>query len=272
MADLDYFIYDTADDPDILFCMLHGLGSNGHDFESLPDYLQFKGYKVRFLFPHAPRRPVTINQGFVMPAWYDIASLEIEQKKDYVGMAATLQSLESLLVKQYAADFRPERTILAGFSQGGAVALWKALQDQQNYLAVLCLSGYLFDQPDRFPAQARVQRSAIQEAERAEPEQQPTDTPAPSDSSNSPLPSRLTSPLSGDHHPPAEGTRPKIFFGHGVQDPVVPYALAKLSYQSVVDLGYQAVLKTYPIGHGVSLAEYQEIEAWCLEALQGFTL
>jgi phospholipase/carboxylesterase len=123
---------------------LHGLGADGHDFEPVVPYLELPDdLAVRFLFPHAPRRPVTINNGMVMRAWYDIAGPEQRRPEDEAGIRASGAALERLVERETAAGIRPERIVLAGFSQGGAVALHAGLRHPRPLAGIAALSTYL---------------------------------------------------------------------------------------------------------------------------------
>ncbi|HEX5538325.1 MAG TPA: alpha/beta fold hydrolase [Methylophilaceae bacterium] len=120
---------------------LHGLGANGHDF--VPVVEQLKLPNIRFILPHAPQRPVSINGGYVMPAWYDLFGLEIDSPQDETGIRATQQSIKALITQERQRGIAAERIILAGFSQGGAIALHTALRYPQRLAGVLALSTYL---------------------------------------------------------------------------------------------------------------------------------
>ena len=98
---------------------------------------------VRYIFPHAPRRPVTINGGFVMRAWYDIASEAIDAKQDEAGIRASKADIEALIAKEVERGIDPDHIFLAGFSQGGAIALFTALHQERPLAGVLALSAYL---------------------------------------------------------------------------------------------------------------------------------
>ena len=123
---------------------LHGLGADGHDFEpivpqlGLPDELG-----VRFVFPQAPFRPVTVNGGHVMRAWYDIASTDLTARPDFDGIAASQAYLEELVQQQCDQGVPLQRLVLAGFSQGGVIALQTALELSAKPAGVLALSTYL---------------------------------------------------------------------------------------------------------------------------------
>lgn len=122
---------------------LHGLGANGHDFEpivpelGLPDSLA-----VRFIFPHAPEIPVTINGGYVMPAWYDILEMDIDRKIDQTQILASAASIRALIARELERGVPSDRIVLAGFSQGGAVAYETALSFDQPLAGLLAMSTY----------------------------------------------------------------------------------------------------------------------------------
>ncbi len=121
---------------------LHGLGADGHDFEPVVDELRLP-CAVRYVFPHAPMRPVTINGGFVMRAWYDIAGQSIEAAQDDAGIRASQADIEALIAREVALGIAPRNIFLAGFSQGGAIALHTALRRKEPLGGVLALSAYL---------------------------------------------------------------------------------------------------------------------------------
>lgn len=135
--------------PDAAVVWLHGLGASGHDFPPIVPYLETPG--VRYVFPHAPQRPVTINAGFVMPAWYDITALGPGgTNEDHV--AETAEAVEALLAREEE-RFGSERVVLAGFSQGGAIALHVGLRHARRLAGILVLSAYeMF--PERRAAEA----------------------------------------------------------------------------------------------------------------------
>ncbi len=123
---------------------LHGLGADGHDFEPLVPQLRLPdALGVRFVLPHAPVRPVTVNGGQSMRAWYDIASPDLGLAPDLDGIARSAEYLRSLVAAQGDLGIPPERIVLAGFSQGGVVALHAALHMRARPAGVLALSTYL---------------------------------------------------------------------------------------------------------------------------------
>jgi phospholipase/carboxylesterase len=123
---------------------LHGLGADGHDFEPIVPELQLSGsLKLRFIFPHAPVRQVTINNGMSMRAWYDIFSLERGGPQDEAGIRASSKLLLQLVAKERARGIASDKIVLAGFSQGGAIALHTALRYTEKLAGLMALSTYL---------------------------------------------------------------------------------------------------------------------------------
>ena len=137
-------LVETSDKPDAAVIWLHGLGSDGHDFESLvPALSLLPTLKVRFVFPHAPRRAVTVNGGMMMRAWYDIYEMTLERKVDLANIAESSYQIEQLIQDQIDQGIAPNRIVLAGFSQGGVIAYQTALQSKHVLAGVLALSTYL---------------------------------------------------------------------------------------------------------------------------------
>ena len=123
---------------------LHGLGADGHDFEPVVPMLRLdRRFPVRFVFPHAPVIPVTLNGGLPMRAWYDIRDLSIDRRADEGGVRSAARRVVTLLGRERDRGVAPERTLLAGFSQGGAVALHVALRHPEPLLGLIALSTYL---------------------------------------------------------------------------------------------------------------------------------
>lgn len=123
---------------------LHGLGADGHDFEPIVSELNLSHQKnIRFIFPHAPQRPVTINNGTVMRAWYDIAANEIDAKQDETGIRESAKQIQALISREHERGVPSERIVLAGFSQGGAIALHTGLRYAHRLAGILALSTYL---------------------------------------------------------------------------------------------------------------------------------
>lgn len=135
---------ETGASPEASIIWLHGLGADGHDFEAVVPELELPAAPaLRFVFPHAPLRPVTINAGFVMRAWYDITPQPdgFRENPEHVREAA--QIVEALIGREQERGMAPARIVLAGFSQGGAIALHTALRYRQRLAGVLVLSSYL---------------------------------------------------------------------------------------------------------------------------------
>jgi phospholipase/carboxylesterase len=123
---------------------LHGLGADGHDFVPIVPELRLPAaLAVRFVFPHAPPRPVTINNGMLMRAWYDIVSLDAGGAQDDKGIRASSAFVESWIRRERDVGVAAGRIVIAGFSQGGAVALHTALRHKERLAGVLALSTYL---------------------------------------------------------------------------------------------------------------------------------
>ena len=120
---------------------LHGLGADGHDFVPIVPELGLPA--VRFVFPHAPVRPVTLNMGMPMRAWYDIKTLTAEGRADEAGLRESLATLEGLIAAERALGIAANRIVIAGFSQGAAVALHGALRHGEALAGILALSCYL---------------------------------------------------------------------------------------------------------------------------------
>ncbi|WP_298610767.1 dienelactone hydrolase family protein [uncultured Thiothrix sp.] len=122
---------------------LHGLGADGHDFEPIvPELALPTSAAIRFIFPHAPVMPVTINGGYVMPAWYDILAMDIDRKVDVKQLEASAQAVAKLIDRELAKGIPSERIVLAGFSQGGAVAYQTALSYPKPLGGLLAMSTY----------------------------------------------------------------------------------------------------------------------------------
>lgn len=123
---------------------LHGLGADGRDFEPIvPELALPPNLSVRFVFPHAPHRPITINNGYVMRAWYDITEIAIDAEQDAAGIRDSERYLHALIAREQERGIASERIVLAGFSQGGAVALHTGLRHPRPLAGILALSTYL---------------------------------------------------------------------------------------------------------------------------------
>ena len=143
--DLDAIEIETAPGPKASVIVLHGLGADGNDFVPVARELQLAAAgPVRFVFPHAPHRPVTINGGHVMPAWYDIFGLDAaERREDEAGLRASQALVEALIAREKSRGVPAARVVLAGFSQGCAMTLMTGLRHAERLAGLVCLSGYL---------------------------------------------------------------------------------------------------------------------------------
>ena len=135
---------ESASNPTAAVFWMHGLGADGNDFAGLVPELDLAGCQpIRFVFPHAPSMPVTINGGYVMPAWYDIMGTDLVRKQDAAGIVKSAQSIEALIAHEVSRGIAPENIVLAGFSQGCAMALHTGLRHNAKLAGIMALSGYL---------------------------------------------------------------------------------------------------------------------------------
>lgn len=192
---------------------LHGLGADGHDFEPIVAELSLN-QTVRFVFPHAPEIPVSVNNGMTMPAWYDICSAQINLQQDALGIKKSQDAILSLINSELERGMTSDHIILAGFSQGGAIALHTALRYDKPLAGIMGLSTYL----------------------------------------------PLEDTVKTEQHGANKNTA--IFLAHGDVDPIIPYALAESTKQSLSNLGYQSELKKYPMEHSVCADEIDDISDW----------
>ncbi|NDU86205.1 MAG: carboxylesterase [Ferrovum sp.] len=194
---------------------LHGLGADGEDFVGVAESLQLADdLSVRHILPHAPRRPVTVNQGLMMRAWYDIALDGPRWVPNDDDLRQSVQAVNLLIDQEIAQGISPEKIFIAGFSQGGAVALTAGTRYASPLGGILALSTYL------------------------------------------PLPHELLPP------PQSNPRNPDIFMGHGVSDPVIPYARGEASRQSLMNQGYAVEWHSYPMAHSVCLDEIHDMAQW----------
>ncbi|XVJ70081.1 MAG: carboxylesterase [Rhizobacter sp.] len=135
---------ESGTNPSAAVIWMHGLGADGNDFAGLVPELDLSGcLPIRFVFPHAPSMPVTINGGYVMPAWYDIRGANLVQQQDAEGIERSRQAIVALIENEVARGIPYERIVLAGFSQGCAMALHTGLRLPKRLAGVMALSGYL---------------------------------------------------------------------------------------------------------------------------------
>lgn len=203
---------------------LHGLGADGHDFQPIVPQLRAVNAHTRFVFPNAPMIPVTINQGYVMRAWYDIAMATEASStpsptggaliSDAVGIRASAAYLDSLVEQEHKAGIPYERIVVAGFSQGGAIAQFAALRFGHRLAGLMALSTYL------------------------------------------PMAEELTAERSK-----ANASIP-IFLAHGAYDPMIPLSRAEASRGALEAMDYQVEWHSYPMEHAVSPQEIADIDGW----------
>jgi phospholipase/carboxylesterase len=144
MALLDTIEIETAPNPTATIVVLHGLGADGNDFVPFASELQLGSVgPVRFVFPHAPVMPVTINNGYRMRAWYDILGTELVRREDEAGLRASCDAIEALLAREKERGMPAHRIVLAGFSQGCAMALLTGLRHAERLAGIVGMSGYL---------------------------------------------------------------------------------------------------------------------------------
>jgi len=135
---------ETARNPDRAVIWMHGLGADGYDFVDIPPVLRLpESLAVRFVFPHAPMQPVTINGGMVMRAWYDVRHDAGARREDEPGLRQSQRHVEALIAREKARGVAASRIVLAGFSQGGAMALQTGLRHPERLAGIMALSCYL---------------------------------------------------------------------------------------------------------------------------------
>ncbi|AOX99090.1 alpha/beta hydrolase [Jeongeupia sp. USM3] len=135
---------ETAPNPQASVIWLHGLGADGNDFVPVVPELGLDGLAVRFLFPHAPYMPISCNNGYVMRAWYDIVYFDsIDRHADIDGVRASVEHVRALIASENARGIPNERIVLAGFSQGGAIAYTAGLTHPEPLAGIVALSTYL---------------------------------------------------------------------------------------------------------------------------------
>jgi len=211
---LPHITVETGSNPTATIIWLHGLGADGHDFEPIVPQLGLPaGLAVRFIFPHAPSMPVTLNGGYIMPAWYDIKQTDLGIEHDRKGIKASTADVQMLIEQEQMRGIKSNRIILAGFSQGAAMSLHVGLAQNQPLAGIMALSGYLLlpDQMERFK------------------------------------PAALNTP---------------IFMAHGINDPVVLYALGDSSRRKLINAGCTIEWHSYPMQHSVCPEEICQIGKW----------
>lgn len=141
---MDAVIIEPQQPAQVCVIWLHGLGADGHDFEPIVPELGLNATPTRFIFPHAPIRPITINGGVAMRGWYDILSIEeLKRDVDVVGIRESLNTVNNIIKQQIEQGIASDKIFIAGFSQGGVIAAYTALLSEYTFAGVLALSTYL---------------------------------------------------------------------------------------------------------------------------------
>jgi phospholipase/carboxylesterase len=141
---LPHIQIESAPNPVAAVIWLHGLGADGNDFAGMAHELDLSNCPaIRFIFPHAPSRPVTLNEGYVMPAWYDVLSRDMSSQQDDMGIRASERAIVGLIEREVARGIPAKNIVLAGFSQGSAMVLHTGLRYPQALAGIMALSGYL---------------------------------------------------------------------------------------------------------------------------------
>jgi len=199
---------ETAPNPDAAVVWMHGLGDDGRGWsEVVPSLALPARLAVRFIFPHAPMMAVTINNGMRMRAWYDIRQANLSERADLDGVRQSQAHVDALLQREASRGIAASRTLLAGFSQGGASALYAGLRFNSRLAGIVALSAYLIA-GDRIGAEAS-------DANRDVP----------------------------------------IFMAHGMYDPVVQFAWAERSRDTLNAHGWRVEWRAYPMEHSAVLEE-----------------
>ena len=221
---LDFIELETGKNPDASVIWLHGLGADGHDFESIVPELNLPAnFKIRFIFPHAPEMAVTVNGGYVMRAWYDIMGRGISfasgtpsqpAGEDESGIRASGKKIFELIENEKKRGIVASRIILAGFSQGGAMTLFSGLRYPQKLAGLMVLSAYL------------------------------------------PLSEMLTAEMS------EANAKTSVFMAHGKQDGVVPFEGARISKEFLLKRGVPVEWHEYGMAHSLHPQEIRDISNW----------
>ncbi len=214
----------TGPNPTAAVIWMHGLGADGNDFVPIVNELDLSGAPaIRFVFPHAPKIPVTINNGYVMRAWYDVSFGDLEgntRRADEKGLRQSQAQIGALIARENERKIPFKNIVLTGFSQGGAISLQTGLRYPETLAGVMALSSYL-PCSDSFTAEAT--------------------------SANAKTP---------------------VLIAHGTEDPVVPHAMGKSSYDRLLGAGYKVDWREYPMPHSVCLEEVRDIGAWLTAVLK----
>ncbi|GAB3249918.1 alpha/beta hydrolase [Chitinimonas naiadis] len=218
---LEHIEVETKPQPEWTVIWMHGLGADGNDFVPVVPELGLGNVPgVRFIFPHAPMIPVTCNNGYVMRAWYDILEIgSINRRVDEAGIRLNRTAIQAFIARENDRGIPGERIILAGFSQGGAMAYSAGLTHPDKLGGIIALSTYL-------PSQALIEAEAS-----------------------------------------AANASTPIFAAHGIQDPVVPYALGEAAAKWASEHGHPLLWQSYRMPHSVCMEEIEAIGLWIKERI-----
>jgi phospholipase/carboxylesterase len=142
-APIEAIELETGPSPTAAVIWMHGLGADGSDFVPIVPELGELPRPTRFVFPHAPMQPVTVNAGYVMRAWYDIKAVDIDRREDEAGVRASHALVDALIARERSRGIAAGRLVLAGFSQGGAMALFTGLRQPERLAGIMALSTYV---------------------------------------------------------------------------------------------------------------------------------
>jgi len=150
---------ETEDAPQYSVIWLHGLGADGNDFSDFPHMLKLpKGEVTRFVFPHAPMRPITLNGGMVMRGWYDLVELQDTEQDDIQGLEESSNLIKALIEREKTFGVPAQKIFLGGFSQGGALSLYLGLRHEERLAGVIALSAYLPPPKTVFVGSSKINR------------------------------------------------------------------------------------------------------------------
>ncbi len=216
---IDHIELTTGAEPKGSVIWMHGLGADCWDFVSIVKELGLPpDLPLRFIFPQAPTRSISINNGQRMPGWYDITMAELQdggaRKADEAGVRESQESINALIAREATRGIASDKIVVAGFSQGGAIALQTGLRHPQPLAGVMALSTYL------------------------------------------PLESSLAAERT------LANANIAILLAHGIEDPLVPVALARASRAKIEAQGYKVEWREYPMQHSVCMEEVEDIGAW----------
>ncbi|MBB6600267.1 dienelactone hydrolase family protein [Luteimonas sp. MC1825] len=212
---LDCIEHETGPSPAWSVIWLHGLGADGNDFAPIvPQLVRRDWPALRFVFPNAPVRKVTINGRMAMRAWYDIVDADLDHRADEAGVDESVAQVEALIAREATRGVARGRVLLAGFSQGGAVTLAAGLRSAAPLAGLVALSAYV---PSAHKARSVLAQAAV---------------------------------------------RAPVFFGHGSQDPVVPFQAGQRSAALLRELGFDVDWRAYPMPHSVCAEEIADLGDW----------